>query len=80
MVEPRHLLIIVPINQQINIIKRTPTTNEAGIQRGLVTHHQDHVAIMPISANFNTKKIRNTNPHNPIPVLVLEFLLILFVI
>lgn len=47
-----------------------------GIQRGANTHNHDQVATMPIPANLNTKKIRNTKPQMPIPVPALEFLLI----
>jgi hypothetical protein len=52
------------INQIIPMTARSAI----GIQSGEVTHHHEHFATFPISANFKTRNTANITPPNPIPL------------
>jgi hypothetical protein len=52
--------------------------NPIGIQRGEVTHHQDQLATGPVPVNFSTRKTKNTKDPRPIPLVLFDLLLIIF--
>ena len=54
---------------------KIPKVKANGIQRGEVTHHQDQSMLC---VNFSTKKIMNSKLGSPIPVVDLDFIILIF--
>jgi hypothetical protein len=48
-------------------------TNTSGIHTGLVTHHHDQVATIPVAVNLRVKKIKNNIELSPVPDELVEF-------
>jgi hypothetical protein len=66
----------IAVSNPINIAN--PTTITIGIQIGEVTHHHDHLATGPISANLSTRNIRNTVVPIPIPELLFDSAILIY--